>query len=66
MADDTGTPLTELVRALMGRIGDASRVALAEQALAAYAELDDRDLVRCLVEAGLIVGINSIEGVSDE
>ena len=29
-------------------------------------ELDDRDLVRCLVEAGLIVGINSIEGVSDE
>lgn len=30
------------------------------------AELDDRDLVRCLVEAGLIVGINSIEGVSDE
>lgn len=29
-------------------------------------ELDDRDLVRCLIEAGLIVGINSIEGVSDE
>lgn len=29
-------------------------------------ELADRDLVRCLVEAGLIVGINSIEGVSDE
>lgn len=29
-------------------------------------EQDDRDLVRCLVEAGLIVGINSIEGVSDE
>lgn len=29
-------------------------------------ELDDRDLVRCLVDAGLIVGINSIEGVSDE
>lgn len=29
-------------------------------------ELDDRDLVRCLVEAGLIVGINSIEGASDE
>lgn len=29
-------------------------------------ELDDRDLVRCLAEAGLIVGINSIEGVSDE
>ena len=24
-------------------------------------ELDDRDLVRCLVEAGLVVGINSIE-----
>lgn len=29
-------------------------------------ELNDRDLVRCLVDAGLIVGINSIEGVSDE
>ena len=29
-------------------------------------ELDDRDLVRCLIDAGLIVGINSIEGVSDE
>lgn len=29
-------------------------------------ELDDRDLVRCLVDAGLIVGINSIKGVSDE
>jgi hypothetical protein len=25
-------------------------------------ELDDRDLVRCLVEAGLVVGINSIGG----
>lgn len=28
---------------LMGRIGDASRVAVAEQALAAYAELDEAD-----------------------
>ena len=25
-------------------------------------ELDDRDLVRCLVEAGLVVGIDSIGG----
>lgn len=31
-----------------------------------HTELDDRNLVRCLVEEGLIVGINSIEGVSDE
>ncbi|BCL52100.1 hypothetical protein [Siphovirus Jomon_CT89] len=29
-------------------------------------ELDDRDLVRCLVQAGLIVGINPIGGESDE
>ena len=29
-------------------------------------ELDDRDLVRCLVEAGLIVGVKSFDGVSDE
>ena len=25
-------------------------------------ELDDRDLVRCLVEAGLVVGIDSVGG----
>ena len=29
-------------------------------------ELDDRDLVRCLVEAGLIVGVKSFGGDSDE
>ena len=29
-------------------------------------ELDDRDLVRCLVEAGLVVGIDSIEGDTGE
>lgn len=29
-------------------------------------ELDDRDLVRCLVEAGLVVGIDPIGGDSDE
>ena len=29
-------------------------------------ELDERDLVRCLVEAGLVVGIDPIGGDSDE
>ena len=29
-------------------------------------ELDDRDLVRCFVEAGLIVGVKSFDGDSDE
>ena len=29
-------------------------------------ELDDRDLVRCLVEAGLVVGIGSIGGDTNE
>ena len=29
-------------------------------------ELDDRDLVRCLVEAGLVVGIGSIGGDTSE
>lgn len=29
-------------------------------------ELDDRDLVRCLVDAGLVVGIDPIGGDSDE
>ena len=29
-------------------------------------ELDDRDLVRCLVDAGLIIGINSVGGDSVE
>ena len=29
-------------------------------------ELDDRDLVRCLVQAGLITGVSFIEEDSDE
>lgn len=29
-------------------------------------ELDDRDLVRCLVQAGLITGVSFIEGDTDE
>lgn len=29
-------------------------------------ELDDRDLVRCLAQEGLITGVSFVEGVSDE
>lgn len=29
-------------------------------------ELDDRDLVRCLVQAGLIVGITNVDGPKED
>lgn len=66
LKDDEIKEIVEKLQACSDKSRGDNRRAIDNLINICLTELDDRDLVRCLVEAGLIVGINSIEGVSDE
>lgn len=66
LKDDEIKELIEKLQTCADNSQDDNRRAIQNLLNICQTELDDRDLVRCLVDAGLIVGINSIEGVSDE